>query len=606
MIRKIGPVLLFAAITLLACWKPIFHSEFTLLTGSDMARAYFPYFDVAAYWLKKGTFLLWDPYVYAGKANMGEPQPGLYYPLNWLFMLVPARDGGMNPYALQTLLILDFFLGGYFFYLLARSFGLSPAAAALSGAAFAYGGYTVQLYGYVNKWGGFVWLPLILLFFRRALDADRSRRRYRALVLSGAAMALAFLPGHHIPPLHAGLLLLFYAIFRSLTSWRETRWRGAFASAAALAVVAAVAAAITAVQWLPAAEWARDVYRWIGEGPPLQWGQKVPYSLLGRVGNLAPQNALSLLLPYVSTNSNLYVGPAVLFLALTGALFGRGRDAGFFVAAAAVYFFTSWGELSALHGWLNTFVPGMWFAREVFHYLVPLQVCLALLAGWGSDRLAEAFGTAPEPRVALWVRRAGWGMALVVLAALGLVAALHLLKDIPLGDPYLTGLGALAGYLLALGFPLFLLYTRRIEARVFQFMVAGLVVLDLSSEFGRHIPAKRGAPGAENTFVRAFWKKPPAAEFLIERRKQEVFRVDDPSGVFPHNFGDVWRLEATMGHGATALVDYFALRGTGWGPASNASALLGVRYFPSRVAIAGMEKVFEAGPVYRNPRALPR
>src|SRR5437667_11801893 len=132
MIRKIGPVLLFAAITLLACWKPIFHSEFTLLTGSDMARAYFPYFDVAAYWLKKGTFLLWDPYVYAGKANMGEPQPGLYYPLNWLFMLVPARDGGMNPYELQPLLILDLFPGAHLFYLRARSLDFTPAAAAPS------------------------------------------------------------------------------------------------------------------------------------------------------------------------------------------------------------------------------------------------------------------------------------------------------------------------------------------------------------------------------------------------------------------------------------------------------------------------------------------
>jgi hypothetical protein len=197
-------------------------------------------------------------------------------------------------------------------------------------------------------------------------------------------------------------------------------------------------------------------------------------------------------------------------------------------------------------------------------------------------------------------------MALVVLGALGLVAVLHLAKEIPLDHPYLTGLGALAGYLLVLGFLLFLLYTRRLEARVFQFIVAGLAVLDLSSEFGRHIPAKAGAPGAENTFVRAFWKKPPAAEFLIERRKQEAFRVDDPSGVFPPNFGDVWRLEATMGHGATALVDYFALRGTGLGPASNASALLGVRYFPSRERVPGMEKVTDDGPVYRNPRALPR
>ncbi len=87
----------------------------------------------------------------------------------------------------------------------------------------------------------------------------------------------------------------------------------------------------------------------------------------------------------------------------------------------------------------------------------------------------------------------------------------------------------------------------------------------------------------------------------------EYFRVDDPALVFPPNFGDVWRVESTMGHGATALVDYFAFRGTGWGPASNASALLNVRYFPSPVAIPGMKKIFEDGDaVYLNPKAVPR
>jgi len=83
--------------------------------------------------------------------------------------------------------------------------------------------------------------------------------------------------------------------------------------------------------------------------------------------------------------------------------------------------------------------------------------------------------------------------------------------------------------------------------------------------------------------------------------------VDDPALIFPPNFGDVWRLESTMGHGATALVDYFAFRGSGWGPASNASALLNVRYFASPVAIPGMKKIFEDGDaVYLNQKAVPR
>ena len=80
--RKLWPILFFALVTVLAFWKVIFHGEYTLLAGTDISSAYYPWFDVAAYWLKRGVFLFWDPYVYAGKLNMGEPQPGLFYPLN--------------------------------------------------------------------------------------------------------------------------------------------------------------------------------------------------------------------------------------------------------------------------------------------------------------------------------------------------------------------------------------------------------------------------------------------------------------------------------------------------------------------------------------------
>jgi hypothetical protein len=62
-----------------------------------------------------------------------------------------------------------------------------------------------------------------------------------------------------------------------------------------------------------------------------------------------------------------------------------------------------------------------------------------------------------------------------------------------------------------------------------------------------------------------------------------------------------------MGHGATALVAYFEFRGTGWGPATNATALLNTSYIVSRIEIAGLRKVFgDREVVYRNPRAVPR
>jgi hypothetical protein len=336
------------------------------------------------------------------------------------------------------------------------------------------------------------------------------------------------------------------------------------------------------------------------------WGQRVPYSSLAGSGGLSPQDALSLVLPYVSTGSNLYVGAPLLVLAAAGLLFGRG-EARFFGLASVVYFLVSWGGLSALHGWANTFLPGVWFAREVFHYLIPFQLCVALLAGFGLEALVAGFRTAPPGPMREFVRRAGWGMAAAVPLLLGLAAAVHLVRDVPLDHPYLTGLGALAAYTALLGILFFLVYTRRLEPAAFGLLAVGLVMVDLSSEFARRVPPRKRPAGEENTYVREFWRRPAAIDFLLAERRREPFRIDDPDNLLPAEFGDVWRLESTMGHGATALVDYFALRGSGWGPSANASALLNVRYFASRAAIPGTEPVFGGDlPIYRNPRALPR
>ncbi len=605
--RRLYPVCFFAAATILVFWKVLFHQEFTLLTGADMASSYYPWFDVASYWLKRGIFMLWDPYVYAGKVNMGEPQPGIFYPLNWIFMLIPSSKGsGVNLAAFQALFILDYFLAGMFTYLLARSFGMSRPASASAGLAFAFGGHVAPLFGYLNVLSGFVWMPMALLLFRRALSAENWTARLRGVAGAGTCLALAFLPGHHIPAIHTGFLLLLFAAF-SVAAHRPPRWPDALRSSTLLGLTALTSLLLTIFQWLPSAQWARVVFRWVGMGPPVRWGERVPYSVLQQTSNSSPQDALSLVLPYATTGANLYTGGIVLFLALAALLFVRQREAWFFGFTSIFYFFLSWGQFSVLHGWVNTFVPGLWFARELFFYLVPMQLCIALLAGWGLDRIVEGLGTAGDPVFQAFLKKAGWGLAVLVLCSATLMAFLFFREQLPMAHPFISAVAGLASYLLVLGLLLFFFRAGRIGAPVFAGSLVFLVLVDLGSHFATDIRTKSPRPGEENTYVRAFWRMPAAAERLRRMRQAEYFRVDDPSGIFPPNYGDVWRLDATMGHGATAVVDYLAFRGTGWEPASNASALLNVAYFPSRTAVAGMERLAgEGDPIYRNPRAVPR
>jgi hypothetical protein len=605
MVRRAGPIFFLAAVMILAFWKPIFHRDFTLLGGSDMCAQTFPWLNVASYWLKKGVLLLWDPYVYSGKANLGELQPGILYPLNWLVMLIPSRTGGVSIDAIQFLLILNYLLAAYFAYLLARSLGLSTHAGAVAAITFSIGGY--QLAGWVNIFGGFIWLPLIIFLYRKALLAGEMRRRPRWLLWTAIVMGISLLAGHHAAPVHAGLLLLFYTIYRLALEWKVSDWRKRATFPIALACVGGAAALLTAAQWLPSVEWARLVLRWVGAGDPVRWGQKIPYGILESTGNLKPQDLVSLVLPYFSTGANLYVGATALFLCLLGLLFARRGDSSFFRIAFFIYLLLSLGSYSTLHGWVNTLIPGVWFAREVYLYLVPLNLCLALMAGWGLDALRDCFSGERDVFMIAFIRRSAWAMALLLFGTGILMVCGHIFKEMPWDHAYFQRAAGLCIALMILGLSLYFLQQQRIQVRSFSALVVILIVTDLSTQ--QSVSARRVQEPSENQepVMRLYWEITPAADFLRARRRQEIFRVDNPANVFPENFGDSWLLEETMGHGATALVDYLDFRGIGWSPASNASALLNNRYVVSRVSLPGMKKVFgeEVG-VYRNPRAVPR
>jgi hypothetical protein len=605
--RKSLPILLLAATMVLVFWKVIFHGEFTLLVGSDMASSYYPWFDVASFWLKKGVLLLWDPYVYAGKFNMGEPQPGLYYPLNWLFMLLPSRTGGASLDGMQALIILDYFLAALFTYLLARSVEISQPGAYLAAASYAIGGFNPRTYGYLNVQGGFVWMPLVLMFFLKALHEIDRARQMQSAIAGGLLLGVSFLAGHHIPVIHTGFLLLLYCCFTMVADWQGRSWRRKAFPLVLLGATAGTALVATAFQWLPAAEWARHVYRWVGPGSPVRWGQQVPYSVLEETSSAVPQDALSLLLPYISVSGSFYVGGILLFLALVGLIFVRGRLPSFFSVAAVAYFFLGWGRYSVLHGWANTFVPGLWFAREVFYYLVPFQLCLAMLAGWGLDHVVQSYSTSASRTLQVFISRIGWIMALSVVVLGAMAAGLYMYQKLPVNHPFIRALSSLAAYVTVLGILLFLLHTGRIRPGWFAIAVIALLVIDLASHFSADIPAKSQPQGKANTYVRDFWRQPQVVSFLKNEQRKDYFRVDDPDHILPRNFGDVWKMDATMGHGATALVDYFEFRETGWGPGSNASALLNARYFLSRSPLPGWQSVPAGGAfLYSNPRAVPR
>ncbi len=89
MSRLAGPVLLF-----LICagffWKIVLTNQYTWLEGPDLANQVLPWFQFQAGEWHRGRIPLWDPYQWGGQSLIGQAQPGVAYPLNWILFLLPS------------------------------------------------------------------------------------------------------------------------------------------------------------------------------------------------------------------------------------------------------------------------------------------------------------------------------------------------------------------------------------------------------------------------------------------------------------------------------------------------------------------------------------
>jgi hypothetical protein len=67
--------------------------------------------------------LLWDPFEWAGYTLIGQVQPGIVNPLNWILFAMPLRDGHIPITTLHWYWVLIHWLGAVFCYALCRDLG---------------------------------------------------------------------------------------------------------------------------------------------------------------------------------------------------------------------------------------------------------------------------------------------------------------------------------------------------------------------------------------------------------------------------------------------------------------------------------------------------
>ncbi len=398
--------------------------------------------------LVQGEIPLWNPYQFSGIPFLAAGQHSALYPFSIIYYALPLTA------AYGWFTVVQLWLAGAFMYLFLRGLGTGRFGSLLAGVTYQLSAFFVISAVFPMIIAAAAWLPLLLLMIEFTMQQRPLWGRPASVpwvIIGAVALGCNILAGHVEITYYTLLMMGFYAAARLLMLWRgraglaRVVQRGAW-----LLGLVALGLVLGAVQFLPLFEFAGLNFRSgsasydevVGWAHPLR--DVIQFALPNFYGNpshhqyfdvfsraLVPVTVNAFGQPITHTDwgiknyaeGALYLGILPLALALYGVLSAARQPQADDGHRGRVIAFALLGllGLSLMFG-LPTYrllylLPGIDQLHSPFRWIFAVTLSVAVLAGFGADRLARGQGLAG----AALRRWFGYGLLLigvVVLAGL--------------------------------------------------------------------------------------------------------------------------------------------------------------------------------------------
>jgi hypothetical protein len=378
---------------LVAVYLPLFFGR--IIFTRDIAHWIFPARWFVRTSLLAGELPLWNPYQGLGFPVLGDPLYGVFYPPNWLLLLV-----GPGWFA-RALSALDFFhmaWGGAGLFVLARRLRATPVAAGIAALAWSLSGYmTAQWTAGLRLHAG-AWIPWVAVGHLALLTDLRTggRRWMSGMVKAAAPSALAMLMGEMFLAVMGVGLAAAMVLVVQISEQREgasrfrPRWLLAHVLAVGLAMGVAAVTIVPARAAMASSARATALARADAEVSSLHPLRIVEFAAPGCMGDVygdypgAPVVGEPRL-DGLPLSYSVYMGASVLALALMA--FRRRFIVIALGCLTGLALLVSLGKFLPVHAMVRRLAPPLAFMRFPEKYLTLVVVGLALLAGLGAQRV---------------------------------------------------------------------------------------------------------------------------------------------------------------------------------------------------------------------------
>jgi hypothetical protein len=604
----------------------------------DAKSQFFPQVQFLASSFARGEWPWWSPNVFAGWAQISDPQSLLFSPLH---VLLAAANAEVSLRAFDAVTFAYLLLGGFGIILFFHDRGWHPAGALVAAMAFALGGSASARIQHTGQIISVAYLPLALWLLARALD----RSSWRAGLAAGAVAGLMAVGRDQV-----ALLSLYVLAGFVLAHWLGggqgfARVRASIAPLAAAAASATIIAAVPIVMTtLLAARSNRPEISFTsaaaGSIHPVHLLQFAFADLFGAmnpdIDYWAPQSPIwdaawgspGL---YLSQNMGLvYAGALTLVVVLSFGLirgFAWAREIRVFTVAAGLVLLYALGAYTPAFQLMYDLLPAVALYRRPADATFVLVALIALVAGYLVHRWLT--GTvAPASRL----QRACEIACPIVLVAGALALACSVVGFAPAVVPVVSALVLTAAAIAVL------LFARRMNARsplAAAGLIAAFMAVDLGWNNAPHVstalPAEQFEalrPNTNDETVRLLKARLAAVAAPDRRDRVELIGIAyhwpnlSLAQGFDHVFGHN-PLRLSWFHKATHVGDTVAIPSQRvFSPLypsyrSAFADLLGVRFIATGVPVEEVDSSLKPGDlnfiahtrdayVYENSRALPR
>jgi hypothetical protein len=384
---------------------------FCLYLFSDilLARHHLAGIDFVGFYLPMKQFLydelhrhlsipFWNPYIFGGMPYWAHFESTLFYPLGFLFWLIPPN------LAYDYTLFGHLVLAGLFTFLLAREVGMGRPGSIVAGAVFACNGFVMALLymGHLSPIMSYIWLPVVVLFLNRALSF---KTPFLHAAVAGVFWGVQILAGAPQDAFYTFLASMLFLACHLKIAWAVPR--GLIKLMAVACILFLTGAGLASIQIVPAFELIEQSVR--ASLDDYDMVTMASYPLQGLIttllphffGNYAGSGFWVSNVPWSVPHQNLYVGvlPVLALFFLQVRPSQNKQILWFLVITALLALVLSLGRNTPVYK-LAYLLPGFDRFRAPSKIIVLWVFALGLLGGVGVDNLFRKTEARP-----LWASR---------------------------------------------------------------------------------------------------------------------------------------------------------------------------------------------------------